>query len=160
MNSNENVVSIVIPSGDLQQVIIKLQEISNILKPYLIALTPEDRKTIAKMSDKTLPFVEKALDYAQSNPEFTPAYMSVPELQIDMKAVQDMTTILQYMIPICDNVSDTEMLSGSEAYLAALTYYNSVKHAAKMNVPSAKAIYDDLSKRFETQKSKAKKMDI
>ncbi len=157
--STENVVSIVIPPSELQQVLFKLQEISTILKPYLIALTPEERKTIPKMSDKTQPFVEKALDYALSNPEFTPAYMSVPELQIDMKAVQDFTAIMQLLQPICDNVSDTEMLSGSEAYLAALTYYNSVKHAAKSNVPSAKAIYEDLSKRFEAQKAKGKKQD-
>jgi hypothetical protein len=40
------------------------------------------------------------------------------------------------------------MLAGSEAYIAALAYYNSVKQAAKMNVPGARAIYDDLSKRF------------
>ncbi|TAF77865.1 MAG: hypothetical protein EAZ53_01240 [Bacteroidetes bacterium] len=149
----------VIPPGELQQVINKLQEIASILKPFLIALTPDERKSIPKMSDKTQPFVEKALDYAQSNPEFTPAYMSVPELQIDMKAVQDLTAVLQLLQPMCDNVNDTTMLSGSEAYLAALTYYNSVKHAAKSNIPSAKAIYDDLSKRFEAQKAKGKKQD-
>lgn len=153
MNSNENVVSIVIPPGDLQQVIFKLQEINAILKPYLIALTPDDRKTLPKMNDKTEPFVTKALDYAKSNPEFAPAYMSVPELQIDMKAVSDLTSILQLLEPLCDNVNDTEMLCGSEAYMAALTYYNSVKHGAKMNVPSAKGIYEDLKKRFEKTSS-------
>lgn len=152
MNSNENVVSIVIPPGELQQVIWKLQEINQILKPFLIALTEEERKTIAKMGEKTQPFVEKALEYAQSSPQFAPAYMSVPELQIDMKAVADLTSILQILQPLCDNVNDTEMLSGSEAFLAALTYYNSVKHAAKVNVPSAKAIYEDLKVRFEKSK--------
>lgn len=54
---------------------------------------------------------------------------------------------------ICENVNDTEMISGSEAYVAALTYYNSVKAAAKRNVPSSKAISDDLKKRFERSKS-------
>ena len=40
------------------------------------------------------------------------------------------------------------MMAGSEAYIASLSYYNSVKMAAKLNVPGAKPIYDDLKKRF------------
>jgi hypothetical protein len=155
---SENVVSIQIPPVEMQEIMTKLQEVSAILNPYLIALSPEERKTIPKMNDKTRPFVEKTLDYAKSNPEFAPSYMSVPELQIDMKAVYDLSNILQLLEPMLDNVNDTEMLSGSEAYVAALTYYNSVKHAAKMNVLSAKAIYEDLSKRFEGQGVKAKKV--
>ena len=155
--TNENVVSIKIAPSELQNVLAKLKEIEAILKPYLIALTPEERKTIPKMSDKTQTFVEKALDYAISNPEFAPAYMNVAELQIDLKAVYDLTSISQILQPIVDNVNDTEMLSGSEAFMAALTYYNTVKHAAKSNVPSAKAIYEDLRKRFEINTSKDKK---
>jgi hypothetical protein len=151
--SAENVVSIQIPPQDLATVLAKLQEVSAILKPYLVALTPEDRQSLPKMSDKTQSFVEKALDYAKSNPEFAPAYMNVAELNIDMLAVYDLTSILQLLQPLCDNVNDTEMLSGSEAYVAALTYYNSVKQASKMNIPSANAIYEDLSKRFEKTKA-------
>ena len=43
---------------------------------------------------------------------------------------------------------DTIMLCGSEAYKAALAYYNSVKQGAKMNVTAAASIYSDLKKRF------------
>jgi len=43
------------------------------------------------------------------------------------------------------------MLAGSEAYVAALSFYNSVKQAAKLNVPEAKTIYEDLKKRFAGQ---------
>jgi hypothetical protein len=35
--------------------------------------------------------------------------------------------------------------------VGALSYYNSVKQAAKVNAPEAKAIYEDLRKRFEKQ---------
>ena len=40
------------------------------------------------------------------------------------------------------------MLSGSEAYIALLAYYNSVKIASRMNIAGATAIYDDLKQRF------------
>ena len=46
-------------------------------------------------------------------------------------------------------LEDTIILAGSEAYVASLAYYNSVKQAAKMNVPGALPIQDDLSKRFD-----------
>lgn len=151
--SNENVVSIQIPKEDLQKVMQYLKEIEVILKPYLVALTPEDRKTIPKMSDKTLPFVEKIMEYATINPEFAPMYMNVPEMKIDLDAVADLSPILKMADQLCDNLNDTTMLSGSEAYIASLAYYNNVKQAAKMNVPNAKAIYDDLSKRFEKNKT-------
>lgn len=45
------------------------------------------------------------------------------------------------------------MVAGSEAYSAALTYYNTVKQANNMNIPGAKVIYEDLKKRFEKTNS-------
>lgn len=152
----ENTVSVAIPANDLADVIAKLKEINGLLKPYLVALTPDERKQIPKMSDKTQPFVEKVLDYAKSSPEFAPAYLSVDGLGIDLKTFHDLTSIMQVLQPLCENLGDTEMTSGSGAYTAALTYYNSVKQAAKMNVPSAKAIHEDLRKRFEKTAAAAK----
>jgi hypothetical protein len=152
--NKENLVSIEIKPNDLKQILTLLTEIKGILKPYLIALTPEERKDLAKMSDKTVPFVEKALEYAQANPQFAPAYMSVPELKIDLAAVNDLTQVIRPVEALYENLSDTIMLSGSEAYVAALTFYNSVKQAAKLSIPNAKPIYDDLSKRFDAQKKK------
>jgi hypothetical protein len=39
------------------------------------------------------------------------------------------------------------MLAGSEAYHAALTFYNAVKRAAADDVPGAKAVYEALKAR-------------
>ncbi len=146
--SKENAVSIQIAPAELKKVLDAFKTIESILKPYLIALTPEERKQMPKMSDKTLPFVEKTLDYAQSNPQFAPAYMSVSELKIDMDAVAVLTQIYRPIEQLSEGINGTVMLAGSEAYIAALAYYNSVKQAAKMNIPGARPIYEDLSKRF------------
>jgi DNA mismatch repair ATPase MutL len=149
--SAENNISIQIPAETLSKVKANLKECAELLKPYLIALTPADRQDLPKMSDKTLPFVEKVFDYAGTNPEFAPAYLSIPELKTDLTAYKELADLSQLAEPLCDNLRDTQMLSGSEAYTAALAYYNSVKQAAKMNVPNAKTILEDLSKRFEGQ---------
>ncbi|MEQ9302195.1 MAG: hypothetical protein RIF33_26680 [Cyclobacteriaceae bacterium] len=147
--SRENVISIEIPSADLQAVKDALATIQTTLAPYVLALTPEQRKTIPKMSDGTEPFVAKVMDYATSDPQFAPPYMDVPEMKKDFDAVTQLLPILRIVDQLEDNISDTTMMAGSEAYVAALSYYNSVKMAAKLNIPGAKAIYDDLKKRFE-----------
>lgn len=149
MKSNENVVSVQIPEKDLETIMKKAQELQNLLKPYLIALRPEERQRGLKMSDKSLPFVEKAAEYAKTCPDFTPPYMEVEELAIDIKAVNDLTQVYRQVDQLCQGLNDTIMQSGSEAFAEALAYYNSVKQAAKMNRPNAKAVYEDLKKRFE-----------
>jgi hypothetical protein len=149
--STENVISIEIPASDIQIVKDALATINSTLSPYLLALTPEQRKTIPKMSDGTEPFVAKVMDYAVSDPQFAPPYMDVPEMKKDFDAVTQLMPLLRTVDQLEDNLSDTAMMAGSEAYVAALSYYNSVKMAAKMNVPGAKAIYEDLRKRFEKQ---------
>ena len=59
---------------------------------------------------------------------------------------------------IADRVDDSLLLSGSQAYAAALAYYQSVKAAAKLGQPGAAVIADDLSERFPGRPTKASLM--
>jgi hypothetical protein len=147
----ENRISIEIPEADLAAAKAALQQVQSILAPYVIALTPDQRKTIPKMSDGTEPFVEKVMDYADSNAQFLPPFVSKEEMQKDWLAVSGLTPLLRMVEQIKDTLGDTAMMAGSEAYIGALSYYNSVKQAAKVNAPDAKAIFEDLRKRFEKQ---------
>jgi len=136
--ASENVVSIVIPAEDVAAVQDAIKVIEEKLKPHLVALQPAERKELPKMSDKTAPFVEKVLDYAESDAEFAPAYLDVPELKKDLDAVGMLTLVARPIEQLSEMLNDTIMLAGSEAFVASLAYYNSVKQAAKMNVPGAK----------------------
>ena len=149
--STGNVISIEIPEAELQTVKDALATAQSTLAPYVVALTAEQRRTLPKMSDGTVPFVEKVLDYAEGDPNFVPPFMDVPEMKKDFEATEQLMPILRTVEQLANNLSDTTMLAGSEAYVASLSYYNSVKMAARMNVPGAKAIFDDLKKRFEAQ---------
>jgi len=55
-----------------------------------------------------------------------------------------------------DGLDNTFMKDGTESYTNARGYYNSVKQSTKMNIPGAKSIHYDLSKRFEREKAPAK----
>jgi hypothetical protein len=148
-------VSIVIPPDVLAQVIDLQTQVKNLLAPYLVALTPDQRHDLPKMSDKTVTFVQKTLEYTNAYPQFAPAYLDVEALQVDVKAVDDLTSIEQLVENLSMQLNDSILMSGSEAYVAALTFYNSVKIAARRDVPSAKAIFDDLRVRFEQARKKA-----
>ncbi len=145
----ENKISIEIPESDLQAVKAALVQVQSILAPYVVALTPDQRRTIPKMSDGTEPFVAKVVEYAVEDPHFLPPFVHMTEFEKDWKAISSLLPLLRMVTQIQDTLSDTAMLAGSEAYVSALSYYNSVKQAAKVNVPDAKAIYEDLRKRFE-----------
>lgn len=146
--STENVLSVEISKAELQEIKDALAKIRNTLAPYLIALTPEQRMTIPKMSDRTKPFVGKAMGYAVSDAKFVPPYLDIQEMKKDYDLTLALVPIHREIAQLENNISDTQMLAGSEAYVAALNFYNSVKMAEKLNIPGAKSIYEDLKKRF------------
>jgi hypothetical protein len=100
------------------------------------------------MKDKTPPFVKEVHDYAVSNSTFVPAYLNVPELKIDLEAVEAMTQVYRQTEQLYKALDDTILLSGSEAYSAYLLYYTSVKAVAASNILNAKPIYEDLKQQF------------
>lgn len=153
---SENLVSIKISPADLTKILEAIKTIEQTLKPYLIALTPDQRRELPKMSDKTMPFVNKVLDYIGMKPQFAPTYLNIEELKIDLQAVADLTQIYRSIEQLYENLNDTITRAGSEAYVTSLAFYNSVKQAAKMNIPDAKTIFNDLKVRFEKAMSASK----
>ena len=151
----DNKVNSSIPESVISEATTKLSEVVNILKPYLIALSPTERHDLPKMSDGTLPFVQKCLDYCKSNPEFAPAYVNYGELTEDMKMYQQLLPLYRAVLQLENKLNDTSMQAGAESYVSSLSYYNSVKNAAKYDAPGAKAIYEDLKKRFTKEKATA-----
>lgn len=149
--STENSISIEIPEADVQAVNDALNTINTILEPHLKPLTVDQRKTLPKVSDGTLPFVNKAMAYAESHPQFAPPFLNVPEMKKDLEVVKALTPLMNVVGHLHSLLDDTIMRAGSEAYVAGLSYYQGVKLATRMNVSNAKSIYDDLKKRFENQ---------
>lgn len=122
-----------------------VKSIYKTLQPYLEALSLTERMEIPNISEN---FVEKTLDYVKSDYQFTTVYLENPELRIDVESINVLTQLYSPMLQKKEGLSDEDILEGSQAYLTSLTYYNSVKQAAKMNIPGAKSIYDDLEKRL------------
>ena len=65
---NDNVVSVQLTAKEVEDSVKRLKEQQQKLGGQLVALQPSQRQELPKMSDKTLPFVEKVIDYADSRP--------------------------------------------------------------------------------------------
>ncbi len=88
-----------------------------------------------------MPFVAKVLVYVETNAQFAPSYLNVEELKTDLPFVTDLTPIFRPIEQLGETLNGTMTQAGSEAYIASLAYYNSLKQAAKMNIPDAKTIF-------------------
>lgn len=147
--SIDNQVSVKLSAGDIEKIDGAIKTINSVLDPYLVTISTDERKELPKMNEKNVPFVKKVLEYAESHPEFAPAYLNISNLKIDVEGFAALNKIEKPLSELAAAITDTTMVCGSEAYTTALTYYNSVKQAVKMKAPGAKVIFDDLKKRFE-----------
>jgi hypothetical protein len=143
-----NQVSFTLTEREKAEIDEALTRIESIIGPKMVALTPEGRQELPKMGRSTTAFVEKALEYARAHPPLVPAYLPLDELQTDLDGAMLLSEYLRRLGVLTSGISDTAMLSGSEAYMTALVFYNSVRLASKNNIPGAEAIYSDLAERF------------
>jgi hypothetical protein len=125
------------------------------LLPRLAQLTPADRRNLPKMGDKTVAFVRKAADYARGNPGFAPAYFSTTGMDDGLSVIDELTPLVRRLGQVVQALDDTVLLVGSDAYTGGLSYYQSVKGAAKARHPGALPIADDLAQRFSLARPKA-----
>lgn len=63
-------------------------------------------------------------------------------------AVLALADIWRELRQLCYEVNDTLMLVGSEICMADLSFYQTVKQAARRDVGGADTLYDDLKQRF------------
>ena len=154
---NNNRISLSFTDAEKTQIMAAIQVLVTILAAKLIALSKEDKAGIAKISDEAIPFIEKVAQYVVSNPEFIPLFGDAGEFTKDLSLFVDTREFIRPLLLMVSNLEDTSMLSGSEADDFARRYYGAVGQAAKMGVPNAQAIYDDLSVRYEAQKKRRPK---
>ncbi|MDR2466625.1 MAG: hypothetical protein LBD35_04455 [Prevotellaceae bacterium] len=146
--------SLSIPVEVLSQVKDLVNQASTLLLPYVTPLTPAERRALPKMGDKTFSFVEKAHEFAVQNPTLCPQYLDMAAFDIDFADAHNLMTLNNSTLQLHEYTDDTSMVAGSEAYQAALLFYNSVKVASAHDVPGAKAVYEELRKRFPNPKRK------
>jgi len=137
-----------IPQEVLDQVKAKIEEAIGLIKPYSVILTEDQRASVIKVGDRKFTCVTKTFAYTKTNSEFVPSYLNINDFETDMKDADGHPEIVTLINQLFNYFDDTKLAARSEAYSASLYYYGNVQQAASVNLPGAKAIYDDLKQYF------------
>lgn len=106
----ENRISASLAPADKEAVMQAIATIREKL-PFLVDLTPEDRRTMLKMGDKSRAFVSKALQVATQNPNFLPRYFDLEEMRRDLEIYEDLYPVL------LSSVEESMLFCGSNTNL-------------------------------------------
>jgi hypothetical protein len=150
--TQQNLISINIPEEDMALIEAAITTLKEKLLPYLKTLSTEESRQLPKVGDKSIAFVAKTLEYCKSNPELVPRFLDVKEFIADVRAMEILRLYYATLLQITDSLSDSIIMAGSDAYAAALMFYNTVQYAAKTKEPKAATIFEDLSNRFSGKK--------
>jgi hypothetical protein len=118
------------------------------LVPRLVALHPDQRRGLPKMGDKTVAFVRKTLDYTQLHPHMRAPYVDMEQFAKRFETVESLLALRRPLNQVMGLLEDSVLLAGSDALKAALACYSVIKGAARLNVPGAAVVANDLGQRF------------
>lgn len=114
--------------------------------PFLIDLSPDERRNLPRMGNKTRAFVERALEVAKGNQDILPRGFSLEEFERDVTLLRAMYPIARTIGQLNEFVDDTMLALGSDAYTAALLVYQAGKMSGKGAAMDAEL--DALAARF------------
>lgn len=126
----DNRVSASLPQADQQAVLAAIDNIRQKL-PFLIDLTPDERRSLPKMGDTSRGFVTQALTVAEQNEDILPRSFDVNEMRKDMELLDSLRPVLTALSQLSELVEDTYTAIGSEAYTSALLVYQYARSAGK-----------------------------
>lgn len=144
---NDNLISATLGAEDIQAIKDALAVVRGKL-PFLVSLSPQERREMVKMGEKSMGFDEKCTLYMGNHAEFVPGFVDPQEVARDRALRSQILEFSSLLNALTQNVDDTLMVVNQDIWMANLAYYQSVREAAKRGRPNAQTLYDDLRSRF------------
>lgn len=145
MFAMQNRITATLPEADRQAVLDAFQTILAKL-PFLVDLTPEDRRELPKMGDKSVAFVRRSVEMAQEGAAYLPGAFDAAEFKNDMALYDALVPFLQKATKLQELLDDTLVLVGSDLYVAALDHYSAAKRSG--DTTGLDGLMGELGKRF------------
>ena len=149
-NLSNNRIDTVISDADLAKVNTALNDIESTLS-FLIGLTVDVRVQLPKINVVNKSFTQDAINAVVNNSAMLPAYLDKTAMEKDMDLYLQLDKLAIRIRQLLEKIDDTQMLAGSEAFVAALTAYKLFAAAAAAGVAGSDAVYDTLKERFAGQ---------
>ncbi len=127
-NMAQNLISLNISAADLTEIDAALTTLETKLAP-LIGLTPEQRRELVKMGDKSEPFVREVLIIARQNvSQLPPAHAGdLPEAESDLADFDTLRPRIARLTTLAERGADTQLAIGSDLMTFGLAIYGILK---------------------------------
>lgn len=120
---------------------------------FLISLSPDDRRNLAKVGNAFKPFVQRTAEVLDQHPDIIPGVFDTVEYKSDIALANSLEPLFEKIQSLLESIDDTLLALKSDTLQSSLDIYASVK-AAKDIKPGMDVVYDDLKKFFTRSKSK------
>ena len=116
--------------------------------PFLIYLTPEERRNHSEFSDKKMDFILKVLNLAEMNPLLVPPDVEVKKFRKGVALMLNLKAILRNLSNLKSAVDDATLPLKNEVLQTAFSFYDSALEAARVEFPGALTVAEDLKDMF------------
>ncbi|HZH33472.1 MAG TPA: hypothetical protein VEX64_01460 [Pyrinomonadaceae bacterium] len=141
----ENRIAADLTDDVVTEVLKKIDEIRSLL-PFLIDLTPEERQELPKMGERNRAFTERALELAREDDSYLPRSFVTSEMEQYVNLASGLRRVETALTRLGEQVSDTLLATGSEAYSSALVVYGAAKRDGRG--AALDSLVDALGRRF------------
>lgn len=141
----QNLVSLTLTDNQLESVDQSLGNIEVQLNG-LVALNSEQRRSLARMGEKSESFCRRTLSLLEQNPQVVPPSVALAEALADLAALDRLRPRLQRLKRLFERAMDTEIALGSDVMSAALQGYTLLKVAGRNQ--GLEALRKELGTRF------------
>jgi len=124
-----------------------IELIREALQPYLISLSPEERKSIPRLTNNSLAFIEKAVKQAERISNL-PEEFDVREMRADMATVANLAELYSPLKKLCTDLNDTILFSGKEVFQSSIALYSFLNSAMTNGSPQLEKVNFDLTEAF------------
>ena len=126
----------------------KLDELTMLLEPCLVSLTAAERKLLNKVGAKTVEFLKMSHGLALENHELFPETLDISCFGEKSVLTDELWILFNKTDSLRDRIIDTKTLIGNHAMENALAFYNTVKIAARRDIPGVRVVFEELKAIF------------
>jgi hypothetical protein len=130
----------------------------NVYVDYVVGettISDAERRRLLGSGVRRYGFIDKVSDIALVNSEYAPPFMNLPGLKNNLRLIEALRDIATRINQLSRFNSDLLLTYGDEAYRQALSYYNTVREAARSRTPGALEVYRMLQLYFKKMRNGA-----
>src|ERR1035437_10386193 len=98
--------------------------------PYLTDIDSSSQVIIPRLKEEHIPFAKRCLIHAQNVPSIAPPYIEIDEFQKALTLFIELQKVQVEIHDLSEMIKSTISISGSDAYVAAISIFKSVRKNA------------------------------